>query len=111
MPCRMFLITLLPKKCVMRQCVTTQQYFFLFLTVFLKKEMCIKAVEVDPWQLEVIPDHYKTQEACERAIEKDPYQLENIPDHFKTQLMCDDVVRCYLFSLQFVPDWFVTQEQ
>ena len=49
--------------------------------------MCIKAVEVDPWQLKDVPDHYKTQE------------------------MCDKSMRDYLFSLQQVADWFVTQEQ
>ena len=49
--------------------------------------MCIKAVEVDPWQLYHVPDQYKTQE------------------------MCDKAVREYPFSLPFVSDWFVTQQQ
>ena len=49
--------------------------------------MCIKALEVDPWQLHDVPDHFKTREMCERAVRDDS------------------------FSLQFVPDWFVTQQQ
>ena len=49
--------------------------------------MCIKAVEVDPWQL-----HY-------------------VPDIFKAQKMCDKVVRDQFFSLEYVSDWFVTHQQ
>ena len=49
--------------------------------------MCIKAVEVDPWQL-----HY-------------------VPDIFKAQEMCDKVVRDQFFSLEYVSDWFVTHQQ
>ena len=49
--------------------------------------MCIKALEVDPWSLYDIPDHFKTQKICDKALKDDPS------------------------SLQFVPDWFVTQQQ
>ena len=47
---------------------------------------------------------------CERAIEESPYNLEFIPDHFKTQEICDKEVRNDLRTLLFVPDWFVTRE-
>ena len=33
--------------------------------------------------------NFKTQDICK----KDSYQLENIPDHFKTQSMCERVVK------------------
>ena len=49
--------------------------------------MCIKGVEVDPWQLYYVPDPFRTQEIYDDAMWGDP------------------------FSLQFVPDWFVTKEQ
>ena len=45
------------------------------------------------------------------AIEVDPWQLNDIPDYLKTQKMCDDVVRKETYSLQLVPDWFVTEEE
>ena len=61
--------------------------FFLVTDCFITQEMCIKAVEVDPWQ------------------------LKDVSDHFKTEEMCDKAVRDYLFPLRFVPDWFVTQQQ
>ena len=48
---------------------------------------------------------------CNKVVEVDPWLLKDVPDHFKTQKMCDDAVRYYPFSLQHVPDWFVTQEQ
>ena len=45
------------------------------------------------------------------ALELDPWQLNNIPDYFKTQKMCDKAVKDDPSSLQFVSDWFVTQQQ
>ena len=52
----------------------------------ISQEMCIKAVEVDPSFLQLVPDHFKTQGICDRAVRDDPS------------------------SLQYVPDWFVTRE-
>ena len=49
--------------------------------------MCIKGVEVHPWQLGDNPDHFKIQEMCNKAVVRSPY------------------------ALRFVPDWFVTQQQ
>ena len=48
---------------------------------------------------------------CNDAVDVDPWTLYNVPDHFKTKKMCDNVVQRYSYSLQFVPDWFVTQKQ
>ena len=47
---------------------------------------------------------------CERAIDKNPWCLEYVPDHFKTQEKCDMAVKDDSFFLQFVPDWFDTKE-
>ena len=52
-------------------------------------------------------ERFRTQEMCIKAVEVDPWQLKDVPDHFKTQEVCDKAVRYYLFSLQFDPDWFV----
>ena len=48
---------------------------------------------------------------CIKALEIDPWLLHAVPDHFKTQEMCNEAVRDDSFSLQFVSDWFVTQQQ
>ena len=48
---------------------------------------------------------------CIKAVEVDPCQLEHVPNHFKAQEICDKAVKDYLFSFQFVSDWFVTQQQ
>ena len=46
------------------------------------------------------------------GLEVDPRQLNDIPDYLKThKKMCDEAVRSDPYSLQFDPDWFVTQEQ
>ena len=59
----------------------------------------------------LVPDCFKTQEMCIKAVEVDPWQQKDVPDHFKTKNMCDDVAWGDPFSLGFVLDWFVTQEQ
>ena len=58
-----------------------------------------------------VPDRFVTQGMCIKAIEVDPWQLYDVSDHSKTQEMCDDVVREDPFSLQCVPSWFMTQQQ
>ena len=42
--------------------------------------MCIKAVEVDPWRLDDVPDHFKTQDVCDKAVKDDPSSLQYVPD-------------------------------
>ena len=39
----------------------------------------------------LVPDCFKTQEMCIKAVEVDPWQQKDVPDHFKTKNMCDDV--------------------
>ena len=97
--------------------------------------MCIKAIEVDPWSLYDVPDHFKTQKICEKVVKDDAYFLQFVPDflktqemcnkavriepillvcvsdHFKTQEMCDKAAMLYPWSLKYIPDWFVTQQQ
>ena len=43
-------------------------------------------------------------------LKKNPWYLEFVPGHFKTQEMCDDAVMRSLWLLIYVPDLFVTQE-
>ena len=70
-----------------------------------------EAVRNNPAVIFLVPDRFKTQELCIKAFEVDPWQLHDVPDHFKTQEMCDNAVKDDPSSLEFVPDWFVTQEQ
>ena len=58
-----------------------------------------------------IPHHFETQEMCIKGVEVDPWQLYHIPDHLKTKEMCDKTVRDDPSSLEDVPDWLVTQGQ
>ena len=59
----------------------------------------------------LVADRSKTQKMCIKALEVDPWQLKDVPDQYKTLEMCDDAVWGDPYSLQFVPDWFVTQRQ
>ena len=61
-------------------------HFTISLTALKHKKTCIKAVEVDPSYLQLVPDHFKMQEICDKAVKDDSS------------------------SLQFVPDWFIIRE-
>ena len=56
-----------------------------------------------------ISGNFKTQDMCEKAAEKFPYQLENVPDHLKTQSMCEKVIEKASWLLIYVPDYLKTQ--
>ena len=67
--------------------------FFLVPERFKIQEMCIKAVEVDPWQLGDVPYHIKAQEMCDKAVWEDPSSLKYVPGWFATReglYMCHD---------------------
>ena len=48
--------------------------------------MCNATVEVDPCQLYDVPDHLKTQELCIKAIELDPFSSQYVPKWWVSQL-------------------------
>ena len=48
---------------------------------------------------------------CNQDLEVDPWQPDDVPKHFKTQEMYDDAVWEDPFSLKFIPNWFVSQQQ
>ena len=73
--------------------------------------MCNQGVQKNPAVFFLVPDCFNTQELCIKTLEIDPWQLNDIPDHLKTQKMCDKAAKDDPSSLQFIPDWFVTQQQ
>ena len=52
--------------------------------------MCNEAVQRDPWALECVPDHLKTQEMCNEAVQSEPdwfvtlQEMEEIDDELIT---------------------------
>ena len=77
----------------------------------MTEKICNEAVRKSAAAFFLVPDRFKTQEMCIIALEVDPWQLNDIPDYLKTQKMCDDVVRRDPYSLQFVPDCFLSSQQ
>ena len=75
------------------------------------REMCEKAVEKNPWELDDVPDHFKAQEMCNEAVRREPWLLKFVPDRFKTQEMCNKAVHMDPWLPNYVPDWFVAQQQ
>ena len=53
---------------------------------FKIQKMCIKAVEVEPWQLGDVSYHLKVQEMCDKAVWEDPSSLKYVSDWFATRL-------------------------
>ena len=55
--------------------------------------MCEKAVEKDPWSLEYVTDHFKTQKTCEKAVDKHPSNLSHVPNDPKFREMREKQLR------------------
>ena len=51
--------------------------------------MCNKAVEVGPWQLKDVPNHFKKQKIWIDGVRRDPYSLQFVPDSLVTQQQID----------------------
>ena len=100
-----------------------------FVPNCFKTQMSKKTVCMDPYSLEFVPGHLKTQEICDEAVHREPYTLRYVPDHLKTQEMCHEAVgrdSCSLETvrrepytlryvhgpclLRYVPDHLITQE-
>ena len=73
--------------------------------------MCSQAIRNKPAVFFIVPECFKTQEMCIKVLEVDPLQLKDVPDQFKKQKMCDKAVKDDPSSLRFVPDWYVKQQQ
>ena len=50
--------------------------------------MYIKAIDVDPYFLELILDHFKTQETCDKTVKEDSFSLQYFPNSFVTRGGC-----------------------
>ena len=46
--------------------------------------MCFKAVKEDPKDLDIVPDHFKTQEMCDKTVSEDHYYLQYVTNCFVT---------------------------
>ena len=55
--------------------------------------------------------HFETREMCIKGVEVDLWQLSDVPDHFKTQEMCNEALHIEPYALRFVPVWFVIRVQ
>ena len=45
--------------------------------------------------IKIIPDWFKTQEMCVKAVDVNPYYIKYVPDCFITQEMIENGGRCY----------------
>ena len=73
--------------------------------------MCNEVMRTMPDAFHLIPDHFKTQGMCIKATEVNLWQLYHVPECFKTQELCNDAVKKEPSSLQYFPDWFMAQGQ
>ena len=53
--------------------------------------MCIKSVEVDPWQLYYVLDHFKTQEMCDKAVRDHFFCFEYVSGLLSGMMVIKDV--------------------
>ena len=61
------------------------------------------------WYISAL-NHLKTQKMCNKAVRMEPYLLEFVPDHLNTPEMCNKTVRINPYTLKYVPDHLETLE-
>ena len=54
--------------------------------------MCDELVHIEPYSLEFIVNHFKTQEICNEAARIEKYLHKFVLDHLKNQKMCNEVM-------------------
>ena len=74
------------------------------------KEMCDKAVPMEPYSLKFLPDRLKTEDTCIEAVRRKAYPLEYIPDNLKTQKMWNELMWKTRTVFFLVPDQFKTYD-
>ena len=52
----------------------------------------------------IILDNFKTQEICIKAVEENPWMLQHVPYHVKAQRMCENVIKNEPYTLAYVPN-------
>ena len=76
----MFLMTIRPKRCGMRQCVSKPAPFLLIPDCFGTQEMYERAVDGDPWSLIHVPNYFKTKVVCDYLVCEDSYSIKCVPN-------------------------------
>ena len=63
-------------------------------------------MQKNPAAFFLVPDRFKTHKMFIKALEVDPWQLNDIPGYLRTKKMYDKTLKNDPYTLQFVPDWF-----
>ena len=74
------------------------------------KEMCISAIESNPYSLRYIPPGLLTEKLVLLAFEKDPFLIRHIPQEFITEEMALKAVECSGNNLEYIPDKYKTRQ-
>ena len=64
----------------------------------------------EPYILQHVPNHFKTQSICERAVENVSCMLSHALDYFKTPEMCNKAVEADPCAFQYVPEDLITRK-
>ena len=73
-------------------------------------EMCLLAVRMNGWALELVPEHMKTYEICFVAVCNRGGTLRYVPENKITPQLCLEAVRTSGYALLFVPWRMMTPE-
>ncbi len=77
---------------------------------FITRELCEIAIESDGYQLQYVPEHFKTKKLCMDAIYNNIWAVLYITSEVKTKETYEYVVNENGYILKHVPMQFITEE-
>lgn len=76
----------------------------------MTNDLCTLAMNLSKWNLQYVPDRFKTVKMCEDAISRFGTLLYYVPKRLRTQKMCEDAVSQYMYLLEIVPEHLKTKQ-
>lgn len=71
---------------------------------YKSQDICLYAVQQNPWALEDVPYENKTEEICLAAVKQNGWVLEYVPEKIMTKEICDAAVKSHKWAHVIVPD-------
>lgn len=76
----------------------------------ITEEMCISAIESNPYSISYIPTELQTEKLFLLAFEKDPNLIRHIPEEYITAELALKAIECSGYNLEYIPDKYKTRQ-
>ena len=76
----------------------------------LTEEMCLAAIESNPYAFRYLPPRFQTEKVCVHAFENDPDLIRWFPEEYITEQVALKAVENSGYNLEYLPDKYKTKK-